>query len=167
MIFERLKRFRQQVYELIGRSQDSLFDLMDAVLTSPHLSSFVQVSLNPLFRREWSSVYSGLKRSRLSQANVMKQVMEEIPKDKSAFLAGDTTLWPRPDARTLKERTFERGKGGQIQLGQSYSTLAWVPESKGSWALPLRHERVTSFETPVSKAAFQLKQCVVSCQSAQ
>jgi hypothetical protein len=35
-----------------------------------------------------------------------------------------------------------------------------VPEERGSWALPLRHERITSFETPVSKAAFQLKQVV-------
>ena len=38
-----------------------------------------------------------------------------------------------------------------------YSTLAWIPESNGSWALPLRHERITSFETPTSRAAFQLK----------
>ena len=38
-----------------------------------------------------------------------------------------------------------------------YSTLAWIPEADGSWALPLRHERITSFETPTSRAAFQLK----------
>ncbi len=43
-------------------------------------------------------------------------------------------------------------------LGHGYSTLAWIPEDKGSWALPLRHERITSFETPISKAAFQLGQ---------
>ncbi|NER00567.1 MAG: hypothetical protein F6K30_28370, partial [Cyanothece sp. SIO2G6] len=42
-------------------------------------------------------------------------------------------------------------------VGHTYSTLAWVPESEGSWALPLRNERLSSFETPVSKAAFQLK----------
>ncbi|MEM8643215.1 MAG: NF041680 family putative transposase [Cyanobacteria bacterium P01_G01_bin.54] len=158
MIFDRLKQFRKCVYALMGRSQDSLFELMDAVLTSPHLSSFVQASQNPLFRREWSSVYSGLKCCRLPRAQLMKQVLKQIPIDRPVLLAGDTTVWPRPDAVTLKERTFERGKGGSIQLGQSYSTIAWVPEMEGSWALPLRHERVTSFETPVSRAAFQLKQ---------
>ena len=26
-------------------------------------------------------------------------------------------------------------------VGQGYSTLAWVPESRSSWALPLLHER--------------------------
>lgn len=158
MIFERLQKFRKRVYGLMGRSQDSLFELMDAVLTSPHLSSLVQVSRNPLFRRQWSSVYSGLKRCRLPHSRLMKQLLEQIPNDRPVLLAGDTTRWPRPDAATLKERTFEQGQGGRIQLGQSYSTIAWVPEMEGSWALPLRHERVTSFETPVSRAAFQLKQ---------
>lgn len=43
-------------------------------------------------------------------------------------------------------------------VGHSYSTLAWIPEESGSWALPIRHERITSFETPGSRAAFQRKQ---------
>jgi hypothetical protein len=43
-------------------------------------------------------------------------------------------------------------------VGHSYSTLAWIPEEKGSWALPLRHEHISSFETPGRRAAFQLKQ---------
>jgi hypothetical protein len=50
------------------------------------------------------------------------------------------------------------GRDSGITIGHSYSTLAWIPEASGSWALPLRHERLTSFETPASRAAFQLKQ---------
>ncbi|NER51261.1 MAG: hypothetical protein F6J92_32250, partial [Symploca sp. SIO1A3] len=45
-----------------------------------------------------------------------------------------------------------------MTIGQGYSTIAWIPEEKGSWALPLRHERITSFETPISKAAWRLRQ---------
>jgi len=66
----------------------------------------------------------------------------------------------RPDTAILRERTVHRGDGERLGVGQHYSTLAWVPEESGSWALPLRHERITSFETPVSKAVFQLKQVV-------
>jgi hypothetical protein len=33
-------------------------------------------------------------------------------------------------------------------MGHSYSTLGWIPEAIGSWVLPLRHERISSFETP-------------------
>ncbi|MGV2828567.1 hypothetical protein [Myxosarcina sp. GI1(2024)] len=42
-------------------------------------------------------------------------------------------------------------------MGQGYSTLAWIPEDQGSWALPLCHDHITSFETPLSRGAFQLR----------
>ncbi len=45
-----------------------------------------------------------------------------------------------------------------ITLGQDYSTIAWIPEAQGRWALPLLHERMTSAETPIAKAASQLCQ---------
>jgi hypothetical protein len=78
-------------------------------------------------------------------------------------LAGDHTTYPRPEAKTLKDRTYEHQPtpipgNKPITIGQGHSTIAWVPESEGSWALPLRHERITSFESPIGKAVFQLKQ---------
>jgi hypothetical protein len=45
-----------------------------------------------------------------------------------------------------------------ISIGQGYSTIAWIPEKSGSWALPLRHERITSEESPISKAIWLLLQ---------
>jgi hypothetical protein len=74
------------------------------------------------------------------------------------LLAGDVSRWQRPAAKTLKDRTLSGGTDNGITVGHRYSTLAWIPEAEGSWALPLRHERITSFETPGSRAAFQLKQ---------
>ncbi|MEH2356243.1 DUF6816 family protein, partial [Nostoc sp.] len=32
------------------------------------------------------------------------------------------------EARTLRERTFHGDRGGGINIGQSYSTLAWIPQ---------------------------------------
>jgi len=158
MIFQPLVEFRQTLYRLMGRSKDALFDLMDAVMTTPEVSSFVRLSQNPLFRREWSSLYSSLKRARLPYTKLMKCLTQQVPTDQRPVLSGDTTQWSRPAAVTLKERTYGRGSRGSIEVGHTYSTLAWVPEAEGSWVLPLRHERLSSFETPVSKAAFQLKQ---------
>ena len=79
------------------------------------------------------------------------------------ILAGDHTAWSRPEAVTLQERTTEHyttGGGGNrpITQGQGYSTIAWIPETQGSWALPLRHERITSWESPIEKAVWQLSQ---------
>jgi len=38
-----------------------------------------------------------------------------------------------------------------VTVGQGYSTIAIIPETEGSWALPLLHERITSFSNPIEK----------------
>jgi hypothetical protein len=78
-------------------------------------------------------------------------------------LAIDHTAWLRPHAPTLKERTYEHQPtavphGIPVGIGQGYSTIAWIPSTSGSWALPLRHERITSWENPITKGAQQLAQ---------
>ena len=158
MIFKHLQQFRQALYDSLGKAKDAVFDLMDAVLVSPSLPSFVSLSQSPVFRRQWSSVYAAVQTSRPPRAKLMKLLVSQIATDDQPLLAGDATGWSRPAAQTLRERTFQAGKGQAIVVGQNYSTLAWIPEGSGSWALPLRHERLTSFETPVTRAAFQLKQ---------
>ena len=74
--------------------------------------------------------------------------IKQIPAEGRPLLAGDHTNWSRPDAVTLQERTYEHSgtsiAGNKpITVGQGYSTIAWIPEDSGSWALPLRHERIT------------------------
>ena len=63
---------------------------------------------------------------------------------------------------SLDSKTTLKAHGGSLGspviVGQGYSTLAWIPEAEGSWALPLRHERITRWESPISLAVWQLKQ---------
>ena len=47
---ETLEQFRKQTYDIIGKGRDALFDLMDAVLTTPSVSSLVEFSLSPVFQ---------------------------------------------------------------------------------------------------------------------
>jgi hypothetical protein len=158
MIFERLKQFRQDLYTQLGKAKDSIFDLMDAVLVSGSIPSFVSLSQSPVFRRDWPSTYAAVHKSRFCATRVMKLLVKEVKPTGQPLLVGDRTLWARPDAPTLRERTVgQPGEEGK-SVGHSYSTLAWIPEEEGSWALPLRHERISSFETPLKRAAFQLKQ---------
>jgi hypothetical protein len=90
----------------------------------------------------------------------MKRYIEEIPSSKYVLLGIDHTAWGRKGAKTLQDRTYEHqaSSNNSVTVGQGYSTIAWLPEESGSWTLPLRHERITSYETPISKAAWQLKQ---------
>jgi len=158
MVFNQLSQFRQSLYEQLGKAKDAVFELMDAVLLSGSIMSFVSLSQSPAFRRQWSSVYAALHDSRMPQAKLMKGLAERVEAPEQPILAGDRTLWARPDAVTLRERTFEYESRQTSVVGQGYSTLAWIPEDSGSWALPLRHERISSFESPGQRAAFQLQQ---------
>jgi hypothetical protein len=101
---------------------------------------------------------------RPNRQKLMKRYLQEIPTRESSYLtlAIDHTTEPRRDSPTLKDRGYHHSPQGEtkVTIGHSYSTIAWIPEDKGSWALPLRHERITSFETPISKATWQLKQVV-------
>jgi hypothetical protein len=35
-------------------------------------------------------------------------------------------------------------KLAKVTQGRLYSTIAWISDEQGSWALPLRHERISS-----------------------
>ena len=49
-----LAGFRRALYDrCLGRRKDSLFELLDAVLTSPGPATPARLSLAPVFRRRW------------------------------------------------------------------------------------------------------------------
>ena len=84
-----------------------------------------------------------------------EELEQQVPATEHILVAIDHTAWARPDAKTLKERTHEYHNG--VIVGQGYSTIAWIPEAQGSWALPLLHERISSGSSPIVQAASQLK----------
>lgn len=159
----RLEEFRQVAYKYLGRAKDATFELTDAILLTRHVYSIADLSLSPVFRRKWSSIYEALQDSRPQRQKLMQLYIKQIPPEGRLLLAGDHTNWSRLDAVTLQERTYEHSgtsiAGNKpITIGQGYSTIAWIPKDSGSWALPLRHERITSWENPIEKAVWQLKQ---------
>ncbi len=163
MELARLEEFRQVAYEYLGRAKDATFELTDAILLTRNVYSLADLSLSPVFRRKWRGIYEALQDSRPQRQKLMQLYIKQIPtQQERPLLAGDHTNWSRPDAVTLQERTFEHSgtsiAGNKpITIGQGYSTIAWIPEKSGSWALPLRHERITSGD-PITKAIWQLRQ---------
>ena len=166
---EALQKFRQQAYELLGKAQDATFELIDAVMTTPKARCLGDFSLNPLFRRQWSSVYETLQDAQPDREQLMQLYIKQMSEVERPVLAVDHTLWNRPHAPTLKERTYEHQPSAipgntPVGIGFGYSTIAWIPEAQGSWALPLRHERITSWDTPIAKAAWQIEQVLEHLQ---
>ena len=157
-----LKLFRDQVYHCLGNGKDAVFELSDAAILSRNPSSLAELSLSPVFRRQWHSTYEALSDCRPSRDEMMKVYTNQIKPSTRPLLVGDHTAWFRPDAVTLQERTYEHkpnriSVNRPIGVGFGYSTIAYIPEEQGSWALPLLHERITSSETALSLLSQQLK----------
>lgn len=57
-------QFHQAAYVLFGTARDALFELTDAVLTTPTAQSVAEFSRSPYFRRSWCSVYEALQDGR-------------------------------------------------------------------------------------------------------
>jgi hypothetical protein len=159
-----LKTFRQTVYASgFGKTRDALFELGDAVLLTPRANSFAEFSLQPSFRRSWPMLYETLQDGALYRTTLLDVYTAQVPRTERPMLAGDHTAWPRLHARTLRERTVEHQPNAipnakPITVGQGYSTIAWLPDTPGSWALPLLHERILPAENPIGKAVTQLRQ---------
>ena len=106
-----LIRFRQELYDGLGLRQDSLFELMDAVLTAAHRSTLVRLSLTATFRRLWSSTCDALADGSVD-VTALRTLFTRTLAD-SAVVDGrplwviDGTNWPRPTARASADRTWE------------------------------------------------------------
>ncbi len=155
--------FRQAAYDLLGPARDALFELMDAVMLTPALQSFVELSLCPAFRRKWSSAYEALQDGHLERAALLPLYGAHLPALDQPVLVGDHTSWPRLEAETLRDRGFVHQptpiRGNKpITVGHQYSTLAWIPPDQKGWALPLVHDRIPTTATPLETAAVQLQQ---------
>ena len=157
-----LKLFRDQVYHCLGNAKDAVFELTDAAILTRSTQSLAELSLSPVFRRKWHSIYEALEDCSPSRDKMMVIYSQKIALNQRPVLVGDHSAWFRPDALTLQERTYEHkphriSVNRPVGVGFGYSTIAYIPEQQGSWALPLLHERISSSETAISKMSQQLR----------
>lgn len=158
----RLQAFRRVAYACLGNGRAALFDLADAVLVTPAISSFAELALAPVFRRQWPSLYEALQDGRPDREALLRLYVKQLPSAGRVLLAGDHTAWPRLSAPTLRDRKIVHAPtkiagNRPITIGYDFGTLSWVPELAGSWAPPLLFERIGSDETPLQKGASQLR----------
>src|SRR5579859_3170538 len=109
--WETLRHFRQALYDDLGLRQDSLFELLDATLTSPQRSTLVRHSLSTVFRRRWPSACDALSDGSIDTARLRGLYAGSLAD--SAVVEGrpvwviDGTNWPRPAAGASADRTWE------------------------------------------------------------
>jgi hypothetical protein len=166
-----LAHFRAECYQAFGLRRDALSDLLDAVLTGERVTSLVQLSQSPLFRRKWSSLFDALADGRIDRAGLQQVLGRWVPPpaaDQRAVWAIDGSSWPRPEAETSLQRTCVRvvqpgTPQSRITGGWEYQWLMVIPETQGSWVLPLAvGRRHPTAGTPTDLAIRQVRQAVAA-----
>ena len=163
-----LTQFRSELYESLPYRADALLDLIDALASNTTARSAIELSLNPLFRRQHNSLPDAIdnyfqasepdeavEKRWARQLMLARLIGPRLPEStsRSFWLLGiDVTPMPRPFARTLADRTFiyqpNAVKGVKpINIGHQASVVACLPE-KGAqdppWLIPLLISRVPS-----------------------
>ena len=175
-----LEQFRQELYHSFERRADAIMELLDALASQTLARSVVELCLEAVFRREYSSLYTAIdgffrasdpalaaRERRLQEMTLLRVIAKHLlpPTERAYWLfVTDATSYPRRFARTLADRSFvyqpNSLKGNTpVTIGHQYSFIAYLPEKMSGappWVVPLVTRRVTSAEKESSVAAEHL-----------
>jgi len=173
---------REKLHSSIPYRADATMDLIDALSGNTQAKSIVELSLNPLFRREYSSLHDAVdnffvascpekaKQERDAHQESLMHIVAPLcprPTNRNFYLfALDATSQPRQFANTLEDRGFVYkpnpiSGNKPITIGHCYSILVAMPEKKGNnvppWVLPLSSRRVPTDEKATDIGAAQVE----------
>jgi len=126
--FSRIIEFRQDVYtHAFLRARDAQFELVDALLLSPSIRSYPELSQSPAFRRRWHSLYKAMETERQDETWLTAYLAHQVPAEKLVVLPLDTTAWPHPQARTLEDRANSQSSRTSTVLRRPFSSTRLLP----------------------------------------
>ena len=160
----KLIAFRQMIYdEVLTQAKDAQFETLDSLLLSDHPRSYAELSLSPVFRRRWPSLYDALERGQQDEKRLGELLVGQIPTEGVQVCPLDTTMWVHPSSRTLPDMVYGRSptqalKQHSIVRGHQYSLLSWSPEAGSSWSPVVLSQRIKAAESALEIGADQIKQ---------
>jgi hypothetical protein len=125
--------------------------VVDALLAFAPVASLPHLSLAPLHRCGWGSVYAALARGGLNAEALRDAVAAHPLTGGQSIYAVDVSVWPRCDAKASPERGYyyhpSRHSAGQpIVAGRAYQWLAQLSFERDRWTAPLDTRRVPPTE---------------------
>jgi len=162
----RLDRFRAELHACFTRRADALFELGDALLCAQTpLPSLPHLSLEPVHRRGWGSVYAALARGRIDTEQLRDLLASSLPPADPLVFAVDVTTWPRCDAECSPERGYyyhpSRHSAGQpIIAGWAYQWICQLSFDRDSWTAPVDALRLHPLDDTDQTAAAQIRALV-------
>jgi hypothetical protein len=158
----RLGQFRAELHACFPRRADALFELGDALLCAPAVPSLPHLSLEPVCRRGWGSVYAALARGRIDTERLRDLLVSVLPNADPPVFAVDVTTWPRCDAECSPQRGFyyhpSRHSAGQpIVAGWAFQWIARLGFDRDSWTAPVDARRLHPLDDTDQQAARQIR----------
>jgi DDE superfamily endonuclease len=98
--------FRTELHACCTRRGDALFELGDALLCAQAFPSLPHLSLEPVCRRGWGSVYAALACGRIDVERLRDLLASHLPDADAPVFAVDVTTWPRCDAECSPDRGY-------------------------------------------------------------
>jgi hypothetical protein len=158
----RLGAFRSELHACFTRRADALFELGDALLCAPAVPSLPHLSLEPVCRRGWGSVYAALTHGRIDTERLRDLLAGSLPDADPLVFAVDVTTWPRCDAECSPSRGFyyhpSRHSAGQpIVAGWAFQWIAQLGFDRDSWTAPVDAHRLHPLDDTDQQAARQIR----------
>lgn len=142
----KLAEFRAGWYACLTARADALFELTDAVLSAPTITSLPYLSLEPVFRRSWGSLYDALARGVIDGERVRELLVAAGPAEWPLTFAIDASTHPRPYAETSPGRQWHHlsGPGGVDGgvPGWAWQHVTQLILDHDSWVAPMDVVRV-------------------------
>jgi hypothetical protein len=167
-----LQQFRAALYHTFIHRADAVFELMDALAGDSQARTPVELSLSPLFQRQYASIYDGLDGWRYDEPGVkawLLQAATTLACEDFRLIGVDHTPKPRPYARKVTDRsfvhqpTFIRGNK-PVTIGHDYSVMGQIDLSReDSWLGVLDVQRIATSSTPVQVGLSQMLELVQHC----
>jgi hypothetical protein len=157
----RLGAFRTELHACFPRRADALFQLNDALLCAQAFPSLPHLSLEPVHRRGWGSVYAALACGRIDVERLRDLLASHLPPADPLVFAVDVTTWPRCDAECSPERGYyyhpsRHSAGRPIIAGWAYQCIAHVNFAHDSWTAPVDARRLHPLDDTDQTAAAQI-----------
>lgn len=158
-----LSGFRDGFHECLDARADTLFELADSVIcTDGPVTSLVELSLTPVFRRGHGALYDALADGALDEERIRDLPAEQPPADAPLMFGIDATTYPRPNAECSPGRGLHyapcRCDGDRkVVPGWQFQWVTGLEWGSSSWTLPVDVRRLPQASCPVTVTAQQIR----------
>jgi hypothetical protein len=158
-----LSRFRAGFYDCLTARADALFELADAAICAGGpVTSLVELSLEPVFRRGHGALYDALAGGAVDEERLRDLLAGQLPADAPLMFGIDATTFPRPNAECSPDRGLHyapcRCDGDRkVVPGWQFQWVMGLEWGSSSWTLPVDARRLAEGACPVTATASQIR----------